>query len=359
MNTRSIALFIFMLLPLLGIAQCAGSFTYQVNGNSVSFDGTVTPTPSPNTSYYWWFSDNNTYATTQDPTHTFTSAGYYTVCFSFYDASTGCSDSICQGIQVGNPSSCNADFSWIDTSGYTYFMSTTTAGSGAMYFWDFGDGNYSNLQNPLNQYQNAGTYLVCLTVYDSMQNFCDSTCHYVTVQGGPQGCNADFTWIDTVGYCYFTSYSTLGNGGYYYWDFGDGNYSTQMNPLHQYGAPGYYTVCLIVYDSLQNFCDSTCHTILAQLAGIENEAFSNSMLVSPNPANDVLHLTFNAASSGNAVITFFDATGRLTNQQTINVHAAGSVNTDINTTNMTEGIYLMKVEVNGFTAWKRIALTHQ
>lgn len=359
MNLRSFALLTVMLLPFAGMAQCSGNFTYQVNGNTVVFDGMITPAPGPNMNYYWWFSDNNTYATTQDPTHTFSAPGIYTVCFSFYDVAAGCSDSLCQIVQVGNPSSCNADFTWIDTLGYTYFMGTTTAGAGAMYFWDFGDGNYSNLQNPSNQYQNGGTYLVCLTVYDSMQNFCDSTCHYVIVQGAPPGCNADFTWVDTVGYCFFTSYSTLGNGGSYYWDFGDGNYSTQINPSHQYASPGYYTVCLVVYDSAQNFCDSTCHTILTQVAGVENEKFTGSMTVSPNPANDVLHVSFNAMAAGEGTITFYDATGRLTNEENITVHAAGNVNTDINMANMTEGVYLMKVEVNGLTAWKRIALTHQ
>lgn len=36
----------------------------------------------------------------------------------------------------------------------------------------------------------------------------------------------------------------------YYWDFGDGNTSTQTNPNHNYSTPGTYTVTLVAYDSI-------------------------------------------------------------------------------------------------------------
>ena len=45
----------------------------------------------------------------------------------------------------------------------------------------------------------------------------------------------------------------------FFWDFGDGNTSTQPNPNHVYANPGQYTVCLTVTDSCGT--DSTCQTI--------------------------------------------------------------------------------------------------
>jgi PKD repeat protein len=33
----------------------------------------------------------------------------------------------------------------------------------------------------------------------------------------------------------------------YEWDFGDGTFSTQENPIHTYTQPGSYTVCLKAY----------------------------------------------------------------------------------------------------------------
>jgi PKD repeat protein len=43
----------------------------------------------------------------------------------------------------------------------------------------------------------------------------------------------------------FTDEST-GSPISYLWDFGDGESSTEENPVHRYGAPGVYTVTLTV-----------------------------------------------------------------------------------------------------------------
>lgn len=357
MNRRLTIVAFLFLLPLAGRTQCAANFTYQVSGNTVMFDGAVTPQPGPNASYYWWFSDNGSYSYSEDPVHTFSAAGTYSVCFSYYDASTSCSDSLCYTITVGS-SICSADFTWIDTLGYTYFISSSTVGAGGIYFWDFGDGNFSSQHNPAHVYALAGVYNVCLYVYDSLQNFCDSACYWVTAQGATT-CTADFTWIDTMGYTYFTSYSTAGAGALYYWDFGDGDYSYSQNPSHQYAFSGIFTVCLTVYDSSMNLCDSTCHNIYTAAVGFSENGTGSSFDVSPNPADELMQLSFVASNAESALVSFFDGSGRLAQQKAITVHGAGTVNTEINTKDMAAGIYLVKLEVNGTVAWKKIALTHQ
>jgi len=53
----------------------------------------------------------------------------------------------------------------------------------ATYFWDFGDGNTSNLFEPVNNYTANGTYLVSLTVTEG--NCTDSTSVTITVIGEP------------------------------------------------------------------------------------------------------------------------------------------------------------------------------
>jgi PKD repeat protein len=356
MITRFIALVSICLLPLISNAQCAGSFTYTANGLTVTFDGTTTPPASPNTSYYWWFSDNNNSSAVQDPTYTFTGPGTYMVCFSFYDFVTQCDDSICMPVTVGT-SGCSADFTAMDTSGYWYFMSTTTASQPATYFWDFGDGNYSTQAYPWHQYANPGTYTVCLTVYDSTQQFCDSTCHTVVVL--PQGgCTADFTAIDSMGYVFFFSNTTAGSGAMYFWDFGDGNYSYTANPSHVYSVPGNYLVCLTVYDTLQNFCDSTCHQIQVSTVGIAEQDFLQSLNAAPNPADGSMSISFNAINSGVGTITFFDVTGRLTSEKSVS-HIPGMNKTEINTATLPQGNYLVRIVVNGNAGWTRIAITHQ
>lgn len=69
----------------------------------------------------------------------------------------------------------------------------------------------------------------------------------VNGQGGG-GCNATFGYIDSAGTgsIYFWPVTTSGYD--YAWDFGDGNTSTQMYPVHTYAAQGIYTVCLTLID---------------------------------------------------------------------------------------------------------------
>jgi hypothetical protein len=163
-----------------------------------------------------------------------------------------------------------------------------------------------------------------------------------------------------MGYTYFTSYTTTGPGAQYFWDFGDGNYSYQANPSHQYAFGGYFMVCLTVYDSLQNYCDSVCHLILATpLAGMEENALQGSLSAAPNPSDASVTLSFMAVNSGAANITMYDAAGRIANEKTVPVQTAGRINTELNTADMPQGIYLVKVQVNETVAWKRIAVTHQ
>ena len=42
----------------------------------------------------------------------------------------------------------------------------------------------------------------------------------------------------------------------WHWDFGDGNTSTQLSPLHTYALPGSYTVSLVVRNHTSG-CDFT------------------------------------------------------------------------------------------------------
>jgi len=58
---------------------------------------------------------------------------------------------------------------------------------------------------------------------------------------------ADFNapWVGCSNNISFTNLSTHPQNTTYFWDFGDGNNSTQINPTHQYLTPGIYTITLI------------------------------------------------------------------------------------------------------------------
>ncbi len=126
---------------------------------------------------------------------------------------------------------------------------STVVNSNARYFWDFGDGDTSNLQNPPAKiYQNAGQFTVRLIVYDT----CGTDTFSRTFFAYPRP-NAGFDW-DSICFGFPTPFfdtSTIQNIGpssitTRSWTFGDGGNSSGTNPTRLYSSPGSKNVRLIV-----------------------------------------------------------------------------------------------------------------
>jgi PKD repeat protein len=113
--------------------------------------------------------------------------------------------------------------------------------------WDFGDGNTSTIQNPLNTYINSGLYTVSLTVTGPGGSDTETKTDYITVDYHPPTC--DFIADVTSGVAPLTvNFSDLSvdSVDIWSWDFGDGGSSTEENPQYDYSTPGLYTVSLTV-----------------------------------------------------------------------------------------------------------------
>jgi gliding motility-associated-like protein len=52
------------------------------------------------------------------------------------------------------------------------------------------------------------------------------------------------------------------NGNAFFWDFGDGNFSNDINPSHLYGGPGNYTVTLVVTDTNECFSSDSVEFLI-------------------------------------------------------------------------------------------------
>lgn len=74
-----------------------------------------------------------------------------------------------------------------------------------------------------------------------------------------------------------------------FWDFGDGNTSTNCNPIHVYTSPGTYTVCLTVQTDACNGTTS-CSTVTILSTGINEQNISANISFMPNPASDILFI---------------------------------------------------------------------
>jgi PKD repeat protein len=134
-----------------------------------------------------------------------------------------------------------ADFSFACTALACTFTDESTDPDGAAdidtYGWAFGGDGTSAEQSPAHTFSAAGAYDVALTVTDAAGETNTST-QTVTVSASPVNTppTADFTFVCNAEQCTFTDASTDGDGtiASYAWDFGDGNTSTEADPVHTY-----------------------------------------------------------------------------------------------------------------------------
>jgi PKD repeat protein len=219
--------------------------------------------------------------------------GLDTICVSITDA-TGCTSTSCEVVGFVPNQVCAANF-WYqpsnpnspiyagDAVGFNYSGSISQFN---YYFWTVqGVGLSLNSfdQNPSFTFPAAGTYEVCVEVYDSLANCADTYCETIIVLTSNSGaCEAEFTWMESnilgspLPAIEFTDQSS--DAAYWYWDFGDNTFSTDQNPLHTYNSAGWYLVCLTIVNSDQSCQQTYCDTIVVgnPNTGGCNAAFSSS-----------------------------------------------------------------------------------
>ncbi len=136
------------------------------------------------TSWMWYFGDGAT-STSQNPSHTYTSAGLYTV--KLVSGSTTEQDSIEKVDYITVTTGLNADFTATPLYGNTpllvQFTDATSGGTPTSWLWEFGDGNTSNLQNPSHTYNANGLYTVKLTVTENGNTSDAEKIDYINVGG--------------------------------------------------------------------------------------------------------------------------------------------------------------------------------
>jgi PKD repeat protein len=254
----AIAGILLLILGAVVIPACAGvsvpvaSFVSNVTeGNTpldVQFIDSSTNTP---TSWFWSFGDGGT-STLQNPTHSYTTAGKYTVILAATNAAGADTETKSGYISANKAASAPvASFVSNGTSGTVplsvQFVDMST-NSPTSWVWSFGDGGTSTLQSPVHTYSTAGTYTVTMTATNDGGSSTSTKADYIGAGKVAMSPVASFVSSVTEGTAPLTVQfvdSTTNSPTSWIWSFGDGEMSTVQNPSHTYLLSATYTVTLI------------------------------------------------------------------------------------------------------------------
>ncbi|MGB1040987.1 MAG: PKD domain-containing protein, partial [Flavobacteriales bacterium] len=201
------------------------------------------------TQWRWNFGDGGI-DSVKNPAHTYTSSGVFSVNLQV-TSDSGCIDIGSKLVYINPESNVNFTYTSVCVGDSVQFTDLTTIGAFDTivgWYWDFGDGNTSTLQNPKHSYAtNTQSYLVRLTVTSGLGCFNDTA---ILISHLPV---PDFNYgPEFFGYCenetiqfYDSSLITSPtNIVGWEWDFGDGYKSFSQNPTHTIDSAGSYFVKL-------------------------------------------------------------------------------------------------------------------
>ena len=232
---------------------------------SVTFTGSSTGTPD---AWLWIFGDSAT-STLQNPSHTYSNTGNYTVNFSATNTSSGAKawNNLTQiNVTLITPS---ASFTATPTSGSAPLavqFNDTSGYAPTAWTWNFGDGNLTgnSLQNPAHLYTGKGFFNVTLTATNSAGSNTTTYTNYIkigTFSGTFNDSSVYATAITTYGNASLSpSKIYLGNSSGYF----DGLSSYLTLPNASVLALGQrYTISDWVYTTTA----TGTHVVLAKPAG--------------------------------------------------------------------------------------------
>jgi len=276
--------------PVASFTQTASEFSLNVDA-SASMD----PVGSL-VSMAWNFGDGSvltgTVAMVEQAMHSYTAAGTYVVSLSVTD-NAGAVTTTNQSVTISAVPPLASFVSivtelqlHVDGSG-----SSDPVGGIVSYAWDFGDGTLAMGAIANHTYAAPGSYLVGLTVTDTVGAQSATTQSVSIVAYPPIATLATWTQQLTLAVVPTGSFDPDGVIVDYAWDFGDGFVTNQHTASHTYSTPGVYPVTLTLTDSAG--LTSMASTMVSVVSG-------PAVGANAPDANKNLGLASDASITGNA-----------------------------------------------------------
>jgi len=197
--------------------------------------------------------------------------------------------------------------------------------------------------NPYFSFPSTGTYSATLTVTNTAGTDSQSQSLNIVVSN-PASASilASLSTVDLAlgsGNVTFSNYSTNADG--YFWDFGNGSTSIDVNPWTIYNQIGTYTVmCVAINGVCQNDTAWTTIEVINTVGLIENE--NRYISIYPNPASTNLTINISDNIFEKGELAIIDTRGRLVMQQNISTNQ-----TVVDVAKLVNGYYIVRLTING------------
>jgi PKD repeat protein len=364
---------------------CSATFTYSSGASGlVNFTSTSAPINSISTQFIWSFGNGNTYSATgvsgMTSTQTYTANGTYIVTLSVNNITPACSANFTLPITV-NLCNLNANFTnTVATGGSVSFNSVSSGtNTSTTYTWNFGNGYISNAANPSITYTNGGVYNVMLQTKNSAT--CSSSISKtISLNFSPCYANANFNMMPTTTPQYWSAIPAFPwNVTNASWNWGDNTPTTNsLYTSHQYSAAGLYTICLTVTVNCASTASScTSYSIfkttesanilyvnvvapdvtMLSTTGLSSyEELASNFDMYPNPSNGIFTIALVGTKAKFGDVAIYSSAGMLVYSDRYTI-INESLKKEFETKDLANGIYLVKVSLDGKNYLKKLIIS--
>ena len=162
----------------------------------------------------------------------------------------------------------------------------------------------------------------------------------------------------------FIDLSELINDGWiisdWSWDFGDGNTSHHLNPIHTYAENGTYSVSLTITTDSGFESDAYVDNIIISTLHSDNNQLPNQIEINqnyPNPFNPSTQIDYILSNSGLVDIAIYDIYGNIINHISNDYKTSGHHSFKWNPENLSSGVYFINITQNQLSEQIKIMYT--
>ena len=213
--------------------------------------------------YEWIFDVNGTPWTFSDQSITLTFPGPGTYPGSMIiNPGTECSDTALLEVYVASPIFADFEFDYDScVAGPVQFFDRTIIGDNPItsWFWEFGDGETSDEQNPAHLYQDPGNHEVTLTVVDERgcQDFVNYIVNWFPAPPVIIVEPSSFVGCPPASIDFVNLSSPIDTTYDIFWDFGDGGTADEISPSYVFETPGIFDINIEITSPIGCFTSRT------------------------------------------------------------------------------------------------------